>query len=75
MVHILSKLLKSETRGKHPCKLTLTRAKSVVVKLTRPSSSIGMFIRTRRLYDNRSGHLEPKPSGGSICFNRANISV
>ena len=41
-------------------RLTLTRAKSVVVKLTLPSSSIGMFMRTRRLYDSRSGHLEGK---------------
>ena len=57
------------------CRLTLTKAKRVVVKWTFPSMSTGMFMRTSRLYDSKSGHLLPNPSGGSICFSRANISM
>ena len=50
------------------------RAKSVVVKWTVPSSSIGWFIRISFLKARRSGHLLPNPSGGSIFFSMSYIS-
>ena len=48
------------------CRLIRMREKRVDLKWTFPSSSTGMFILTNRLYANRSGHLLPKPKGGSI---------
>lgn len=50
-------------------KFSRIRAKSVVVKPTLISSSIGIFIRMSFLYATRFGHLLPKPSGGSIFFS------
>ena len=51
------------------------RAKRVVVKWTMPSSSMGWFMRMSFLKARRSGHLEPKPSGGSMFFSMSYISV
>lgn len=56
-------------------KFSRISANSVVVKLTRPSSSRGMFIRVSFLYANRFGHLFPNPNGGAMFFSMSNISV
>ena len=57
------------------CFLTsLISANKVVVKWTVPSSSIGWFIRISFLKASLSGHLLPKPKGGSIFFNMSYIS-
>ena len=55
------------------CRLILMRENRVDLKWTLPSSSTGMFILTSLLYANRSGHLLPKPNGGSIW--RENIEL
>ena len=50
------------------------KANRVVVKLTLPSWSNGIFILMSFLYAKRSGHFDPKPSGGSMFFSISYIS-